>query len=340
MLQKCSNNPKFVFNPTGFVCDENHANWNGIERVFGEAAICKTVSCEFHYKQSIQRHKRRVHDENGEKFSRLAVSILDALTISEFDKSCKELECFIEEYPFLQHWFAWWYERRTHIFKAFKPDDAPASNIAEIGHAKLQSVGRSYMSLLETAREDVILAIRQDAELRAFATGNAPGGKGPNQKERRHKQYQKGLKRAVSFANELEEDLTTLPPKRKFVPKSGKHRPKDQVNRTPNPFHLVLYSQVRNLKMCYGCGKAFTDKFKTAPNDLILKHFCHRKYKDKKGNMKISKEPQAAYFHLKLDCTRKLSPCMELSDIILHEEIRSNLSDDHINLLKNFGLTP
>ena len=45
MLQKCSNNPKFVFNPTGFVCDENHANWNGIERVFGEAAICKTVSC-------------------------------------------------------------------------------------------------------------------------------------------------------------------------------------------------------------------------------------------------------------------------------------------------------
>ena len=65
MFKEGSNKSDYMFNPAGFVCDENHANWNGIERVFGHI--------EFHYKQSIQSHKRRV-PENAEMFSRLSTS--------------------------------------------------------------------------------------------------------------------------------------------------------------------------------------------------------------------------------------------------------------------------
>ena len=43
-----------------------------------------------------------------------------------------------------------------HIFQAFKPHDAPATNFAEVGHSRLAIVGRPKMSLFEAAREDVL----------------------------------------------------------------------------------------------------------------------------------------------------------------------------------------
>ena len=46
--------------------------------------------------------------------------------------------------------------------------DALASNLAEVGHAKMQSVGRCYMQILEAAREDVASTIRQETDLRSF----------------------------------------------------------------------------------------------------------------------------------------------------------------------------
>jgi len=47
------------FNPTGFVADEHHANWISIHNVFGKDVLDRVVSCEFHYKQSVQRHSKK-----------------------------------------------------------------------------------------------------------------------------------------------------------------------------------------------------------------------------------------------------------------------------------------
>ena len=65
-------------------------------------------------------------------------------------------------------WLSWSYDRRTHIFRAFKPCNAPAWNLAEVGHAKLASAGRTYMSRLEASRLAVATAIRQGVETRTF----------------------------------------------------------------------------------------------------------------------------------------------------------------------------
>ena len=236
-------------------------------------------------------------------------------------------------------WFNWWYDRRTHIFKAFKPALAPASNLAEIGHAKLQSVGRSKMSLLESAREDVALAIRQDAEIRLFASGDAPGGRGPNQRQQMRKNYKKSMKMAVSFGEELDQGIPSIDMPPKFVPVHGKHRPPEKrIKKINYTFHLIHFSQVINLRICYGCKREFKAKYKREPNDLILKHYCHRTYRDKKGVQKLSKDPQATYYHLKLDCTRKEVPTMEIGHIIIHDEIRVHLTDGHRTVLKKFGM--
>jgi hypothetical protein len=57
---------------------------------------------------------------------------------------------------------------KSSLFRAFKPDEAAASNLAEFGHAKLSSVRWQYIFLLETAREDVASAIRQETEVPMF----------------------------------------------------------------------------------------------------------------------------------------------------------------------------
>jgi len=103
-------------------------------------------------------------------------------------------------------------------------------------------------------------------------------------------------------------------------------------------FHLTLFGVIKNVKRCYGCGKAFSRQHLKSPHDLILKHFCHRQYRNKDGVEVVSPMSQAAYFHLNLDCARKIEPNMEREDIIVHSEIRQKLTEKHKQLLVGFGI--
>jgi hypothetical protein len=49
----------YKFNPYGFVADENHAKWNSIRATFGEKSLERDVSCELHYKQSVERQAKK-----------------------------------------------------------------------------------------------------------------------------------------------------------------------------------------------------------------------------------------------------------------------------------------
>lgn len=40
---------------------------------------------------------------------------------------------------------------QCHIFAAFKPPNMPLSNMAEVGHATMASVGKPYVTVLQTA---------------------------------------------------------------------------------------------------------------------------------------------------------------------------------------------
>jgi hypothetical protein len=88
MLQEVSTRNDYVFNPKGFVADENAANWRSIAAVFGEEKVKSVVSCEFHYKQSVQRHARQLR-ESSEEFVKLSNDLLEAVTMSDFEKQGK-----------------------------------------------------------------------------------------------------------------------------------------------------------------------------------------------------------------------------------------------------------
>jgi len=164
MLQNLSGKPDYMFNPSGYVADEHHANWRSIYMVFGRSGTDRTVSCEFHFRQSVHRQARRLVNDSTE-FIELSSALLEALTIMKFDEACMKLDKLLTRHSHLCSWFNWWMDRKTHIFPAFKPHDASATNLAEVGHSRLASVGRRKMSLLEAAREDVALAIRQNVDL-------------------------------------------------------------------------------------------------------------------------------------------------------------------------------
>ena len=353
LLKDAAERNDVLFNPIGFVADEHHANWKSLKNVYGDNVISRVVSCEFHYKQSIQRHARRL-GANADDFISNATALLTALTHQEFQTAYKRMIDFVKDHPDLSRWLAWWYDRRTHIFRAYKPSSAPTSNLAEVGHAKLTSVGRPYMSLLESAREDVVCAIRQETEINLFGSGQSKGGKGLNFNKRKALKFEAEMKQAKAFCKELDNavDVGEKPPV--FVQNKGRHRPPEKKSKksaktsqqTTNqplqksdkrPFHVTFFASVINLKKCYGCGKNFKEKYKREPYDVILKHYCHRKYRTPDGKDRMT-DLTAAYFHLKMDCARIVQPMTELTDIIINNEVLNALSEGQKSQLRKFGI--
>ena len=80
--------------------DEAGAWWNGVRNTYGEDAISRSVSCEFHYKQSVKRQSFKLPGTSGvrETFQTLALSMLEANTVSMFEKMAN-LNRFLKEKP-------------------------------------------------------------------------------------------------------------------------------------------------------------------------------------------------------------------------------------------------
>ena len=49
MIKGYLNDSSARFNPKGWVCDDCDGLWGGIKQVFGDNAVKKTFSCEFHF---------------------------------------------------------------------------------------------------------------------------------------------------------------------------------------------------------------------------------------------------------------------------------------------------
>ena len=48
-------NESTCFNPTGIILDEKGSNWKAVENVYGKELLHRCYSCEFHFKQSVNR---------------------------------------------------------------------------------------------------------------------------------------------------------------------------------------------------------------------------------------------------------------------------------------------
>lgn len=144
-----------IFDPVGLCVDENPANWKSIREVYGDDALKRTVSCEFHFKQSLQKHSTKLPPTERTNFISLGTALMEATTIPQYFEVRDKIEAFIVNNDGLKPWFKWWHDRRQHVMRCYKPLGAPAANKAEIGHAKMANINPGNRLLIEACRDDV-----------------------------------------------------------------------------------------------------------------------------------------------------------------------------------------
>ncbi|XP_076099474.1 uncharacterized protein LOC143068952 [Mytilus galloprovincialis] len=95
------------------------------------------------------------------------------------------------------------------------------------------------------------------------------------------------------------------------------------------------------ISKCYGCDKKYTDINRKTPFDVIIKHLEVRPRfnKDKKEwYISANKEKSNAYYHLQTDCVQTVHPNFKAGDIIITNELRQTLSEEHRHYLTNLGI--
>ena len=94
------------------------------------------------------------------------------------------------------------------------------------------------------------------------------------------------------------------------------------------------------MKSCYGCRKRFAECYNRPPRDIIIRRLMHENYRGVHvgGTIKKSRKSSAAYFHLDMDCIRKVTASANVTDIVVHEEVWSLLFGERIRRLQEFGM--
>lgn len=264
-------------------------------------------------------------------------------------------------------WLNWWHKRKDHIFRAFKPEDTPNTNLAEIGHAQLHKVcDGKKVNLLHGCRLDVACAVRQDKMLKAMQTGEVNLGRGPSKKDLQEMSHKRQMQKAKSWGNNLSgsEDTesasgsqkTTAKRKRKVQGKadtgvtpakkrkgnvtvSAKHRHElpplsAQQCQTQKDSPFVLHRRHGTIRKCHGCENPLEATMEE-PNDLILKKMDFREYK-KDGMWYRQTFPCHTYYDLSMACVRLKYPSVQLSSIVILDD--TPLTRAHVTRLHNIGI--
>ena len=144
---KRANGTEKCFSPTGWFSDMTSANFNGLSTIYGVDVLEKVKSCEFHFKQAVER-KIRGFAGSRDQFKKLAYGLLYAATPEAYENSLQLFEEFATDAK-LKDWIQWWDVRKEKIFHAFTHFDAPQSNLAEVLHAGWKHRDKMGVSLLE-----------------------------------------------------------------------------------------------------------------------------------------------------------------------------------------------
>ena len=228
MLQDVTNNPETKFNPAYFICDEAGANFNGIQEVFGDQGVRKTKSCQFHFKQSLQRILLKFPPEVGDlrnEFEELMTTLLTVTTLREYRDLKIRIQQISAVLPSIGPATEWWFARRYNLFPIFRGYCISSVNLAEIGHSTLKRA--KPIALVDAAWEDTCTMILQEQEHTAFLAGrNYSSGKGPTTVALAEKQKRQQLKRSRNYQRAFAEQNFDLGDKDSFfIPaKRARHR--------------------------------------------------------------------------------------------------------------------
>ena len=223
------------------------ANMEGLKRVFGSAVRARVKTCEFHFKECRNRQSRKFNQEVQGRFKILCNSLLEAQSVTAYEKAKEDLNNFIAESPersSLKSWLERWNKRRAFIFPAFQVvSEGPKMNLAEVVHASWAKRHNMNMSLLDAAYADARDNRQVEVEYKAFRDGGSCIGTGPSLADKKRNATVNQLKMAKTLGEELtREDITdedrTVAPCRNAVPFTTPHdRHNASVASGPRRYH-------------------------------------------------------------------------------------------------------
>ena len=233
-LRKISRNATYTFNPVGWCTDMTGANLAGLKKVFGDTAINRIKTCEFHFKDHRNKNAWKLDAASAAQFKSPCNDLLLSTTEDGYESSKDKMESFIaakEDRAFLSTWLSWWYARRGFIFRAFTPQDAPQMNQAEVIHAGWAHRDRQNLSMLDACQADTRDSLLLDIELNDYQSGAAPGGKGPSFVDREKKKHAREVSRAKRLGREM------FPNKQdgQFIDPASSHCPRAKPRSRQNP---------------------------------------------------------------------------------------------------------
>ena len=216
------------FNPWMFITDEAGANHNGILRVFGQAGVRKSRTCQFHFKQSLQRMLVKFPatlNELKSEFEEMMLQLLTVSTISEFQELQSRLIQISSLVPCIESGLKWWLARRYNIFPVFRGYRLASVNMAEIGHSTLKRV--KPLALVDAAWDGVCSMVMREQEHTKFLEGRSYSfGKGPSVADVAEKEKKAQRKRSRTYQEAFKENLLqTCDEDPLFLPnKRARHR--------------------------------------------------------------------------------------------------------------------
>ena len=209
VLEKISNDPQAVFRPKGYMMDEHGGNWEVLKRVAGEDELKLCVSCEFHFKDSVNKHANKLTSTYSKaSFKRGANELLTAVSPSSYECAYGKLTAFINEKPskrkFLQTWLNWWDRRREHFCHAYRlKTNMPATNLSEVVNSSWSTAGLCGLNLIDAIRDDVTDSVKLEGQWKSFGCGTKCGGTGPDSNVLESRERAKKMRRAALYSQEL-----------------------------------------------------------------------------------------------------------------------------------------
>ena len=181
MLREFTGDPKYIFNPAYFYCDQAPANFKAIKNVFGEEVRnSKVNTCVFHFLHKGTEHLTKIRDADEKRRARYHVHKMSSvLTPIEYMKAYKSLRPFMKADEKFANWINFWHVRRDVAFPAFRDKLLPRVNLAEAGNKTLT---KKKVTLMEAAYHDTAHMLMQDRMVRNWKTQDVKikQGRGPS----------------------------------------------------------------------------------------------------------------------------------------------------------------
>ena len=181
-VREFSHNTCKEFNPGGWMCDEAGSILKSLEIVYGPDVHSKLVTCQAHYKFSIDRRKKQITDLNARsRYVELACEMERVVTSNAYNAAKSNMISLLNELndPKLTNWLNWWDLRKRHWALAFRPtNNAPLNNLSECIHASEKARNSVNIQLVDAVHDDVSSSYMLKEKIKGYKSGEYTGGSG------------------------------------------------------------------------------------------------------------------------------------------------------------------